>query len=696
MHSPDGRRFVVRERWGEQTTDRICERLLIWRTDAVSTAIEENRPLPSSRVLVTHGSASDGGTIADLAWQDARHLRYLAADANGVVQAHLLDADTGRSVRVTASPTDVVAFATGSGITLYLAREPARSSGNVIGGADATIYALTTSLQAEAGSVRLFMRRGKTAELPIGDGYITSDSTISLSPDGHHAIVFQPEVAPPPHWRGYRTRTRGYTDISVRDARNPENAQRLRAMLVDVAAGKMRPLLDAPAGHLAGNAAPHNVFWVEGGRSVILSGGYLPRGAGEPLPKVDHPVIAEIDLASGRATAIADLPVAKPGERLDGAVSAIAYDAGSGVLTLARRVDGAFREERYSRQSGIWRMLPPRAAPSATAPPLRVWLAQNPTARPKLVAALGDGPARLLHDPTPELDRYSLGRQEQIHFRFLDQDREAALIYPVGYRPGMRYPLVVQTHGLGRDEFVIDGPYGITTAYAAQPLANQGFVVFQLPDIRTPGHNSPAEASENADYWKAAVDHAVAMGVADPARVGVIAFSRTGFHLLAALAKYPGLYKAASISDSVQYGSLAQILAAPARRDRIASHAENTSGAPFAVPLDRWVADRNWFYTSAASKTPLRVEAIGSPISMWETFAVRRMQGTPVDFIYYPNGSHVLIKPSERLASQGGSVDWFRFWLKGEEDADSAKSGQYRRWRAMRDHGDAAEIDSEE
>jgi hypothetical protein len=29
-------------------------------------------------------------------------------------------------------------------------------------------------------------------------------------------------------------------------------------------------------------------------------------------------------------------------------------------------------------------------------------------------------------------------------------------------------------------------------------------------------------------------------------------------------------------------------------------------------------------------------------------------------------------------------VDWFRFWLKGEEDPDPAKVEQYARWRELR------------
>ena len=44
----------------------------------------------------------------------------------------------------------------------------------------------------------------------------------------------------------------------------------------------------------------------------------------------------------------------------------------------------------------------------------------------------------------------------------------------------------------------------------------------------------------------------------------------------------------------------------------------------------------------------------------------------------------MVVKPLERLASEQGDVDWFRFWLKGEEDPDPTKAEQYARWRELR------------
>jgi len=45
---------------------------------------------------------------------------------------------------------------------------------------------------------------------------------------------------------------------------------------------------------------------------------------------------------------------------------------------------------------------------------------------------------------------------------------------------------------------------------------------------------------------------------------------------------------------------------------------------------------------------------------------------------------HVLTNPAVRMASQGGSVDWFRFWLQDYEDPDPTKTEQYARWRELR------------
>lgn len=59
--------------------------------------------------------------------------------------------------------------------------------------------------------------------------------------------------------------------------------------------------------------------------------------------------------------------------------------------------------------------------------------------------------------------------------------------------------------------------------------------------------------------------------------------------------------------------------------------------------------------------------------------------------IMIPQGSHALSRPSERMISLQGNVDWYRFWLKGEQRSEplvpsetaATLREQYARWGQM-------------
>jgi len=88
---------------------------------------------------------------------------------------------------------------------------------------------------------------------------------------------------------------------------------------------------------------------------------------------------------------------------------------------------------------------------------------------------------------------------------------------------------------------------------------------------------------------------------------------------------------------------------------------------------------------------PIRFQRATATTEEWEIYASLILQSKPVDLIFFPDGVHELEKPLERLASQQGNVDWFRFWLKGEEDPDPAKVEQYKRRRELRKLQEASE-----
>jgi len=102
-------------------------------------------------------------------------------------------------------------------------------------------------------------------------------------------------------------------------------------------------------------------------------------------------------------------------------------------------------------------------------------------------------------------------------------------------------------------------------------------------------------------------------------------------------------------------------------------------------------ATRQWLKLSPEFKldqvkTPLLVNTVtggGGAASMWAPYIGLRNLNKPVDLMIFDGSEHVATNPAIRMGSQGGSVDWFRFWLQDYEDPDPAKAEQYTRWREL-------------
>jgi dipeptidyl aminopeptidase/acylaminoacyl peptidase len=260
------------------------------------------------------------------------------------------------------------------------------------------------------------------------------------------------------------------------------------------------------------------------------------------------------------------------------------------------------------------------------------------------------------------------------------------LIYPTSYKPGMRYPLVIQTHGFSPNSFLVDGPFFFTTSMAAQALANKGIVVLQL------GESPLYETSQftldygpaNLSQLESAVDYLDKLGLIERERVGLVGFSITGFQVRYALEHSAYHFAAATSAEGNDYGYWTYVasFAAGAWRVQVESM---YGGPPWSGNWKAWLENSVSFNLDKIH-TPLRLESESSEevVNEWENFMALRRLNRPVELMFIPHGAHVVVKPWERLTSQQGNVDWMTFWLKGEEDADPTKAEQYARWREMR------------
>jgi dipeptidyl aminopeptidase/acylaminoacyl peptidase len=66
-------------------------------------------------------------------------------------------------------------------------------------------------------------------------------------------------------------------------------------------------------------------------------------------------------------------------------------------------------------------------------------------------------------------------------------------------------------------------------------------------------------------------------------------------------------------------------------------------------------------------------------------YAVPLIRAHRADVYVFPNEPHQKYQPRHKLAVYKRNLDWFRFWLLGEEDRDPAKAAQYAHWRQMRE-----------
>lgn len=299
----------------------------------------------------------------------------------------------------------------------------------------------------------------------------------------------------------------------------------------------------------------------------------------------------------------------------------------------------------------------------------------------------------ILTDLNPEIRDTSLGEVEKVEWMNRYGGRISGnLIKPVGYQAGRKYPLAIMLTW-PNNEFVCDGYY--ETAFAPQPLANNGFLVliFNVYDVTTEGSRQPEgppairEAETMVASIEAGVEKLAALGLADPANVGLIGFSRSSWKVDYMLTHSKLKLAAASSADSgiYNYGSFWLFDGWPG--DPIIA---GYGGPPFGGTRENWLRGAPALNADRV-RTPVLMEYTGhssreEPVAAYEFYTALQRLGKPVELFFYPKGNHPLDTPFERVASLQRNVDWFRFWMQGYEGKPPAYDpDQYVRWRELRE-----------
>jgi len=258
-----------------------------------------------------------------------------------------------------------------------------------------------------------------------------------------------------------------------------------------------------------------------------------------------------------------------------------------------------------------------------------------------------------------------------------DGDRlQGALVLPVDYQEGKRYPLIVYVYGGGvlSDDLDRFGVVAAAGPFNMQLFATRGFAVL-LPD--SPQHLG-TPMLDVAKNVLPAVNKVIEMGVADGDRLGVMGHSNGGYSTLALIVqtkRFKAALEAGGTGDLLEnYGEM--------NRDGTAfgtSNLEHGQDALGGTPWDfreRYIENSPVFYFERV-ETPLLIvhgtdDTTVAPFLADEVFVGLRRLGKEVEYAEYQGEGHSPLSWSyaNQIDLCNRMIKWFEKHLK----ADSPQS----------------------
>jgi dipeptidyl aminopeptidase/acylaminoacyl peptidase len=692
--SPDKKYFAVWTERGRLELNRPEDALRFYRSQDVIKVLEHPNDLqtPLPAWVVALSTAKEGPIINNWRWlDDSSAVVFLERTAEGNQQLVLADLRKKKIEPLTAASESVRDFgARDRRHYVYTVTNPPerRKSPNehqapAIVGTGRSLWQLilpdipwaksdspSGELWAVVGSRRFKVKHDAMPIVPSGD--------LILSPDsGSLATELQVPVVPS-SWATLYPPPFATSPYRIQASRTVREYVR-----IDLKTGSIRALTDAPISNDAGWWVDGQPSWSKDGQRVVLPGTFIAAKDGVP----SRPCVAVVDLFSNLRNCVEVLKGHTETGVEEGyhSVKDARFVEGDKRRVLVSFSNHTVNNRDYSVRAseyreiadGGWQLVNRDAQEGeARNSKLEVAVKQAFNEPPELVATEKQR-SHIIWNPNPQLKGIELGEASVYTWKDTEgRNWSGGLYKPLNYQIGQRYPLVIQNHGFDESEFRPSGVF--PTAFAAMALAAGGIAVLQVDgSCPIPASN---EGSCSVAGYEAAVKQLASDGLVDPERIGIVGFSRTCFYVMETLTTSSLHIKAASITDGVMEDYFQYMLLV------FPNEADSMIGArPFGAGLQEWLKRSPGFNLDKITAPLLVVgEGPGSLLTMWEPYAGLRYLNKPVDLVMLNTTEHVLTNPAVRMASQGGTVDWFRFWLQSYEDPDPAKAQQYRRWRELR------------
>jgi dipeptidyl aminopeptidase/acylaminoacyl peptidase len=272
-----------------------------------------------------------------------------------------------------------------------------------------------------------------------------------------------------------------------------------------------------------------------------------------------------------------------------------------------------------------------------------------------------------LVDVNPQITEIALGREVEVNWTSTDgKTVGGVLVYPVDYREGTRYPLIVAIHGgpASADVLRFNGGYN------AQVYAGAGYAVLK-PNYRGSRNYGNAHRTDIVgDYFTlgfddimTGVDHLIAEGIVDEDRMGALGWSAGG-HWSNWILTHTDRFKAIS-SGAGTMNWISMYAQSDVQRNRQYYVGDGFLYEDFDTYFDQSPLK---YITNASTPTMIHVvegdPRVPSPQSVELHMALKKLD-VPTELFMYPGRSHGIPDPRNRLVKAVSEMAWMDHYVRG-------------------------------
>lgn len=283
------------------------------------------------------------------------------------------------------------------------------------------------------------------------------------------------------------------------------------------------------------------------------------------------------------------------------------------------------------------------------------------------IARVGDPQPTQISNANADHAKMPVGKTEIVKWKSSDgRDIEGLLTYPAGYAAGSKVPLILNVHG---------GPAGVFQhsyvggrgSYPIATFASKGYAVLRPNPRGSSGYGTEFRRANIKDWGgmdyqdlMSGVDKVIAMGVADPNRLGVMGWSYGGYMTSTIITKTKR-FKAASAGAPVT-----NLMSFTTTAD-IPGFIPDYFGGEFWNDAATYAKHSAMFNIKGVS-TPTLIQHgeadIRVPISQgYELYNALKAQGVPTRMIVLPRQPHGPNEPKMQVAAMQSNLEWFEKYL---------------------------------